>query len=179
MLFAARAADIVLVDILLHLLLGPAVHGALDRNIIFRHIILNQFIRPEALFTRLTVHQRIRKAAQMARSDPGLRIHQDRTVHAHIVRALLHEFLPPGFFYIVLQLHAEVSVIPCIGKPAVNLRSRIYKASRLRQSHYLFHRLFHRLCPPVFCSYLNTINAFPPSGTDAVCASFFSTPSVM
>ena len=41
------------------------------------------------------------------------------------------ELLPPCSFYIVFQLNAEVSVIPCICQTSVNLRARIYKSSAL------------------------------------------------
>lgn len=67
-----------------------------------------------------TVHQRVRKTAQMTGSHPCLRIHQNSTVHPYIVWAFHDEFFPPGFFYIVFQLHAKVAVIPGVGKSAVN-----------------------------------------------------------
>ena len=56
-------------------------------------------------------------------------IHKDGTVNTYVVRVFLNEFLPPCSFYVVLQLYTKISVIPCICKTSVNLRTRIYKSS--------------------------------------------------
>ena len=77
----------------------------------------------------LTVHQRIRETAEMSGSHPRLRIHQNRTVHTDIVRILLNKFLPPCSLDVILQFDAQIAVVPCICKSAVNLRSRIYETS--------------------------------------------------
>ena len=79
--------------------------------------------------TLLTVHQRIREAAEMTGSHPCLRVHQDRTVNADIVRILLNKLLPPCSLDVILQFDAQIAVVPCICKSAVNLRSRIYETS--------------------------------------------------
>ena len=68
----------------------------------------------------LTVHQRIGKSAEMTGSYPCLRVHQDRTVNAYVVRALHDEFLPPCFFHVVFQFNTERAVIPGICQAAVN-----------------------------------------------------------
>ena len=60
----------------------------------------------------LAVHQRIGKAADMAGSDPDLRIHQDSAVETDIVLAFLNETLPPKLFNIIFKLNAERTVIP-------------------------------------------------------------------
>ena len=129
MLAAAWAADIVVIDVFLHLFLGPCVYGTFNLDSLLIHIVLNQLVGAETLFTCLAVHKRIGKTAQMAGSHPCLGVHKYSTVNTHVIRAFLYEFLPPGFLYIVLQLHTEVTVIPCIGKSAVNLRTRVYKSS--------------------------------------------------
>ena len=79
--------------------------------------------------TFFTVHQRIAESAEMSGSHPCLRVHQDRAVNAYIVGILLNEFLPPCSFHIILQLHAEVAVIPCIRKTTVDLGTGIHKSS--------------------------------------------------
>ena len=95
----------------------------------------------------LTVHQRVGKSAQMSGCHPGLGIHQDRAVHTHIIRGLLNELLPPGFFYVILQFHAKIAVIPRIRQTSVDLGAGIYEASRFCKGHNLFHRLFyHTVC---------------------------------
>ena len=102
MLSAAGADDVVLLDVFLHLCLGPGVHSALDLNAIRLVVILYYLIRAETFMALFAVHQRIRKASQMSGCHPGLGIHQNRTVHTHIIRIFLDEFLPPGLFHIIL-----------------------------------------------------------------------------
>ena len=132
MFAAGRARYIMFLDKILHLLLAPAVHGAVQRHALFRNIIFNDLIRAESLMTFLTVHQRIGEAAQMAAGYPGLRIHQDRAVHTHIVGALHHELLPPCLLDIILKFHTQIAEIPRIRQPAVNLGTGVHKPSRFR-----------------------------------------------
>ncbi len=106
-------------------------------------VILDQVIGAEALATGLAVHQRIGEAGEMAGGDPGLRVHQDGTVNADILRGFLHEFFPPRLLDIILQLHAERAVIPCIGKSAVNLRAGINETAAAAQIYDFVHRFLH------------------------------------
>ena len=133
----------VLFDKRLHLLMAPAVNALADINAMFMGKILDHLVCAEALMALLAVHQRIAEAAEMAGCNPRLGIHQDRAVDPDIVRVLLYEFLPPGPFYIVLELHAKVAIVPCICKTAVDFRSRIHKPSGFRKSHDFVHCLFH------------------------------------
>ena len=75
MLAAGRTGHVVLLDKILHLLLGIGVDGPAQIDVILLRIVLNDFIRAEPLLTFLTIHQRIGKAAQMAGSHPCLGIH--------------------------------------------------------------------------------------------------------
>ena len=143
MLAAAWAADVVVIDVFFHFFLGPCVYTALDGNTVLRHIVLDQFVCTETLLAGLTVHQRIRETAQMSGSYPGLGVHEDCAVHTYIVWALLHEFLPPCFLYVVFQLYAKVAVIPGVCQAAVNLRARINESSGFCQRHNFLHCLFH------------------------------------
>ena len=102
MLAACWTADILLINKLNHLLVGPAINRAIQFNTVILTEILDQLICSESLMTFFTIHQRIREAAQMAGCDPCLRIHQNRTINTYIIRIFLDIFLPPGFFYIVL-----------------------------------------------------------------------------
>ena len=120
-MFAAGGTwDLMFLYKLHHLLLAPGIHTALNGNSFFCAEIFNDLIRAETLMALFTVHQRVRKTAQMTGSHPCLRIHQNSTVHPYIVWAFHNEFFPPGFFHIVFQLHAKVAVIPGVGKSAVN-----------------------------------------------------------
>ena len=67
----------------------------------FRRIVFDNLVRPEAFMAFPAIHQRIGKAAQMPGRHPCLGIHQDRAVHAYVVGGFLNELLPPGFFYII------------------------------------------------------------------------------
>ena len=56
MLSAARARDLVVVDVLLHLLLAPAIDRSLRLNAFLCHVVLDELVGTETLFTCLTVH---------------------------------------------------------------------------------------------------------------------------
>ena len=135
MFSTGRTGQCMLFHKLFHLFLAPAVNALFQRNIVLCTVILDEFIRPETLMAFPAVHQRIRKTTQMTAGHPGLGIHQNSTVHAHIVGVFHNKFLPPCFFYIILQFHAKIAIVPCIGQAAVNIGSRIYKASRFCQRH--------------------------------------------
>ena len=155
-----------LFDEIHHLFLGPGVYAALNGNSMLLAEIFNKFISAETLMAFLTVHQGIGKSSQMSGRYPGLRIHKDRAVYSHIVRRFLDKFLPPGTFYIVLQLHAQISIIPGIGKTAVNLGTGIYESSCLCQSYDFFHCLFHGILSLlnkiiIFKSFL--LYSYPPA----------------
>ena len=143
MLSACRARDLVLEDEVLHLLVGPAVDraerlivcavcfliGSRDRDLILMAIILDQLVRAESLVAFLAVHKRIGERAQMSGRDPCLRIHEDGAVKTNVIWIFLNEFLPPCLLYVILQLDAEIAVIPCICKSTVDLRTREDKSA--------------------------------------------------
>ena len=109
MLAAGRAGNIMLLDEILHLFLAPCVYTAFDGNAVLLAEILDQFVCTETLVAFLTIHQRIGETAQMSAGYPGLGVHQDRTVHTYIVRALLYKFLPPCLFHIIFQHQSAFS----------------------------------------------------------------------
>ena len=150
LLSAARAHNVMFVDIFLHLFLGPAVHRTLMLDAVFFHIVLDQLIRTETLMTAFAVHQRIGKTAQMSGRHPRLRVHQDRTVHAYIVGILLYKFLPPGSLNVVFQLHTQIAVVPGVSQTAVDLAARIYKPAVFSQSYDFLHCLFHESISSLF-----------------------------
>ena len=119
-----------LLDEVLHLFLGPCVYAAaFDFNAFFLTEVFDQLVCTETLVALFTVHQRIGKSAEMTGSYPCLRVHQDRTVNAYVVRALHDEFLPPCFFHVVFQFNAERAVIPGICQTTIDFGTRIYKTS--------------------------------------------------
>ena len=64
----------------------------------------------------------------MARGYPHLRIHENGAIQPHVIRALAHELFPPSLLYVVLHFYAQRTVIPRVGKAAVDLGTRIDKA---------------------------------------------------
>ena len=102
MLAAGRAADVLVLDKLLHLLVGPAIDRALRLLMIIKQIVLDQLVRAETGFTCLTIHQRVIKIADMSGSDPDFRIHQNGAVHSDIIRIVADERIPPGPFHVIL-----------------------------------------------------------------------------
>ena len=114
-LSAAWARNLIIRNKLLHFFIAPAIHRTIQCQIMLCRVIFDDFIRTKTLMAFPAVHQRIREPADMAGCFPCFWIHQDRAVYADIIRAFLHEFLPPGSFDIVLQFYAQVSVIPGIG----------------------------------------------------------------
>ena len=142
-LSAGGAGNLMLLNESGHLFLAPGVHAFLQHNAFLRAVILDQLVGAESLMTFPAVHQRVGKTAQMTGCHPGLGIHQDGAVHAHVVGILLDELFPPGSLYIILQLHTQISVIPGVGQAAVNLRPRVHKPSGFCQRYNFLHRLFH------------------------------------
>ena len=132
---AVRARDLVLVDIGLHLLVGPA--GRVDAG-----RVLNQLVRAVTGLAVLAVHQRIGKTADVAGGDPGGRVHQDGGIQADIVRALLHKLLAPRVLDVVLELNAKRAIVPGVGQAAVDLGARVHEAAALAQGDDFFHGLF-------------------------------------
>lgn len=116
-----------------------------DIEAVLRHIVLDQLICTEPFLAAFAVHQRVVEAAYMTGSDPYLRVHQNGCVKADVVRAFLHELLPPRALHIVFEFYAERTVIPRICEPAVYLRAGIYKAAPFCERYDLVHCFFHRL----------------------------------
>ena len=120
---AVRTRDMVLVNIVLHLLICPAFrrHCAVGER-------FDQLICSVSGLALSAVHQRIRESLQMSGSLPDSRIHQDRCLYFNIVRIFLYKFLLPCTFDVVFQHNAVRTVIPRIGQTAVNLGALEYKA---------------------------------------------------
>ena len=151
-LAAAGAGDVVLLDEVLHLLLGEGVDGLAELEAVLVAPVLNELVGAEALLALLAVHQGIGEAGQMAAGHPRLGVHEDGGILSHVVGVLLHELLPPGLFDVVLQLHAQRTVVPGVGKAAVDLAAGEDDAAVLTQSHDLVHGLFgvfHGDVPPI------------------------------
>ena len=104
--------------------------------------VLDQLIGAEALVTLAAVHQGIGEAAEVTAGHPGLGIHQDGSVQAHVVGVLLDELLPPGVLDILLQLRTKRAVVPGVGKAAVDLAAGEHEAPVFAQGNDFVHGLF-------------------------------------
>ena len=140
-LSAGGAGDVMLLHKVLHLLLGEGVDGLGQFKAGLGAPVLDDLVGPEALVALPAVHQGVGKARQVAGGHPGLGIHQDGGVQAHVVGVLLDEFLPPGPLDVVLQLHAQGAVVPGVGQAAVDLAAGEDKAPALAEIDDLVHGL--------------------------------------
>ena len=55
--------------------------------------------------------ERIREAADMTGSNPGLGVHQNGSIQAHVIGGLLHKLFQPCLLHIVLELHTQRAVV--------------------------------------------------------------------
>ena len=115
MLAAGGAGDVVLLNEILHLLLGERVDGLGQLHFFLLAPVLDELVGPEALLALPAVHQRIGEAGQMAAGHPGLGVHEDGGILPHVVGILLDKLLPPGPFHVIFQLHAQRTVVPGVG----------------------------------------------------------------
>ena len=141
-----------------HVLLAHGIHAVLQVEVILLAPVLNDLIGAEALLASLAVHERIGKSTHMAGGHPGLGIHQDGSVHTHVIGVLLDELLPPCLLDVVLQLHTQRAVVPGVGQAAIDLTAGKDKAAVLAQIGNLFHGLvdvFHFHFLPTLYSILD------------------------
>ena len=104
--------------------------------------VADELVGPVPGLAALAVQQGVGEARHMAGGDPGLGVHEDGGVQAHVVGALLDKLLQPRLFYIVFELHAQRAVVPGIGQTAVDLAAGIDKAPALAEIDDHLHGLF-------------------------------------
>ena len=119
---AVRTRNVVVLDELFHLFIGPAFAG----NLAFRPVF-NQLVSSVSCLADLAIHQRIRESLQMTGCFPYLRIHQDRSLDFNVVRIFLDKLLLPCALDVVLQHDAVWTEIPCIAQAAVYFRALEYE----------------------------------------------------
>src|ERR1035437_5362690 len=93
---------------------------------------------PVAAATGLALNEGVGEVGDMAGGDPDLGRHDDAGVEANDVRALLDHCPPPGPLDVVLELDAELPVVPHGVDSAVDLRAREYEAAPLGQRNNRF-----------------------------------------
>ena len=131
-LAAVGAGDLMLVDVVGHLLVSPAGDvGAVE--------VLDEVVGAVTGLALLAVHLGVGEAAHVTGGDPCLGIHQDRGVKADVVLVLLNELLEPSRLEVVLERHAERTVVPGVGKAAVDFGAGVYEASALAERNDFFH----------------------------------------
>ena len=118
MLAADRADDVLVVgDELIHLIKAHGIHIDLGM------LLTDQLIGTVACLAGTAVQQGVREAGNVAGGHPGLGVHNDGGIQAHIVGALLDKLLQPCFLDVVLELNAQGTVVPAVGKTAIDLRT--------------------------------------------------------
>ena len=142
MLAAHRADDVLMLcNKGIHLIKAHGVH------IDLMMLLTDQLIGAVAGLAGAAVQQRVREAGHMAGGHPGLRVHNDCGIQAHIIGALLHKLFQPCLFDVVFELNAQGAVVPAVCKAAVDLRAGEHIAPVLAETNDhikgLF-ALFHR-----------------------------------
>ena len=122
-MLAADRADHVLVlgDEGIHLVKGHGVHV----HALAGGAFADQLVGAVAALAGAAVQKRVREAGHMAGGDPGLGVHQDGGIQAHVVGAFLHELFQPGFLDVVFELDAQGAVVPAVGQAAVDLAAGV------------------------------------------------------
>ncbi len=133
MVLAAVGADHILVlhNEVVHLGGGHGVH--IDGLATFGS--LDELVGTMPGAAALAVHQGVGEGAHMTGGDPGLGVHQDGGIQAHIIVGLLDELLKPGLLDVILELHAQRAVVPGVCQAAVDLGAGIDVAPVLAQGH--------------------------------------------
>ena len=93
---AVRAGNVVVLDVLFHLFIGPAFTGYFSIRRAF-----DQLIGTVTGLALAAVHQRVGESLQVSGCFPDFRIHENRGLNLNIVRIFLDEFLLPGTFDMV------------------------------------------------------------------------------
>ena len=124
-MLAADGADHVLMlgDKGVHLVEAHGVH--VDLGV----LLADELVRTVAGLASLAVQQGVGEAGDVAGGDPGLGVHNDGGVQADVVGILLDELLQPGLLHVVLEFHAQGTVVPAVGQAAVDLGSSVDKAA--------------------------------------------------
>ena len=105
-------------------------------------LVGNKLVGSVAGLTVLAVHKRVGKSAHVAGGHPHLGIHKNCGVKTDVIRAFLNKGLPPCAFYVVFELNAQGTVIPCVGKTAVYFRTCINKSAVFAKGNNFIHCFF-------------------------------------
>ena len=105
-------------------------------------LLTDELVGAVAGLAGLAVEQGIGEAGHMAGRDPGLGVHDDGGVKAHVIGALLNELFEPGLLDVVFELNAEGTVVPGVGKSAVDLAAGVHEAAVFAQCNDLVHGFF-------------------------------------
>ena len=97
-------------------------------------------VRSKALLTLAAVDQRVRKSRLMTGISQNESVHQDGSVQAFHIVALVNVCPPPRALDVVFELDAHWAIIPGALEAAVKLAALKEKAAPLAQRHNLFHR---------------------------------------
>ena len=140
-LTAAGAGDALFADVVDHILVG---HGLNDDvgDAVLGVVVLDELVGAVAHLTGLAVDEGIVEGGNVTGGYPNLGVHKDSGIKTHVVGVLLHELLPPGALDVVLELNAERTVVPGVGKTAVDLTACIDIAAALTEGYDFVHGFF-------------------------------------
>ena len=141
-MLARGAGNVVLFDESFHFGLRKRVDGLGQRKTGFRAPVFDEFVGAETLVTLAAIEKRIGKSCKVTACHPGLRIHENCGVQTDVVAVFLNELLPPRALYIVFEFDAQRTVVPGVGKSAVDFAAGKNKASALAERNQFIHSQF-------------------------------------
>ena len=104
-------------------------------------MILDEDVGAVALLAVLVVDQGIVESIHVAGGLPDARVHEDGAVQTHDVLVHLHHSFPPVLLDIILQLHAQLTVVVDSGEAVVDLRAREDESVFLGVSHHFLEEI--------------------------------------
>ncbi len=104
----------------------------------------DEIVGAATAFARAAVHEWVGKAREVSRCFPYFGVHEYGAVQTEVVFAFGDELLPPRLFDIVVQFHADGTVIPRVGEAAVNIAARKNKSAGFAQRDEFVHCYFHK-----------------------------------
>ena len=102
---AYRTGNVVFPDICDHLLRAHALYGYVLFAVLLVPVLYD-IVSSLSCLALLAVDKGIRETAYVTGCHPCLGVHDDSGIETYVIRALLHELLPPCGLDVVLELNA-------------------------------------------------------------------------
>ena len=114
----------------------------LNLVLILCHLLLDEYVGAIALLGVAVVDEGIVEGIDVSAGLPRGGVHEDSGVDAHDILVQEHHRLPPVLLYIVLELHAVLSVVIDRAQAVVDVTGGENEAVLFAVRHYLFENIF-------------------------------------